>query len=52
MSQLLRGGGNLSNPAGAQRSKLEGVSPLTGGFPPHLTSCLKVRNQTQQPGDG
>ena len=36
----------------ARGRSFEGVSPFTGCFPPHLTSCRKVRHQTQQPGDG
>ena len=51
-SQLLRGAGLCrSRPARKGRS-FEGVSPFTGCFPPHPTSCPKLRHQTQQHGDG
>jgi hypothetical protein len=36
----------------AMGRSFDGVSPFTGFFPPHPTSCPKVRHQTQQPGDG
>ena len=36
----------------ASGRSFEEVSPFTGCFRPHPTSCPKVRHQTQQPGDG